>query len=178
MSETRTIRMDKELAESVRKIAEKEGVSVNFLINRLLKKYMEWDAVEGKTVDAHVTKGFLKRVMARLTENEVRALGRLSMPTASARLQIREGRFSLEALLKTMELYGKYSGLFSLEHESHGDKHVLILRHQICYKWSVYLSTLIENLLARIPGYAAEFKLNSDSCVVQLQHLPNSRART
>lgn len=170
--------MDKELSESVRKIAKEEDVSVNSLINRLLKKYSEWDAVEARTLEVHVTKAFVKRVMARLTDNEVRALARSSTPTALTRLQVREGQITLQGLLKTAELYGKYSGLYRLEHTSQGERHVLNFRHEICYKWSVFLSTVIKNLLGEIPDYVVEFKLNSDSCVVRLERLPNSRART
>jgi len=178
LSATRTIRIDKGLLEIVRKLAEEEEISVNLLINRLLRKYVEWDILEAKTVTAHVTKAFLRRVMARLTEREARTLARMSIPTAVTRIRLRHGRRPIEAFLETVELYGNYSGLFRLEHSSRGEKYVLNLRHEICYKWSIFLCTIIEAIFTQIQGYNLKFKLNSDSLLVEVQPVSNFGKRT
>lgn len=51
--------------------AEQDGISLNTLINQILKRYVEWDMYVGKAGMVPISKPVVKKLFQELSEEEV-----------------------------------------------------------------------------------------------------------
>src|SRR5256712_12908476 len=75
-SVTRSVRIEKDADERLRHLAEQGDASVNPLVNRALRKFVEWDAYGEKFGCVALPSSLIERMMDRLTDEEAGELGR------------------------------------------------------------------------------------------------------
>src|SRR5919108_1628472 len=69
---TITFRIDNNIMHKFNAKAEQEDISLNTLINQILKRYVEWDMYEGKAGMVPVNKPVVKKLFQGLSKEEVR----------------------------------------------------------------------------------------------------------
>src|SRR5207247_7901534 len=74
-SVTRSVRIEKDADERLRHLAEQGDTSVNTLVNRALRKFVEWDAYGEKFGFITLPSAMLLKLMDCLTDEEARELG-------------------------------------------------------------------------------------------------------
>ena len=74
-SVTRTIRIERDVDDFLRKFADREGISVNFLVNKAIRRLVEWDVFAEKFGMVALPGSLLTRMMEYLTDEESAALG-------------------------------------------------------------------------------------------------------
>src|SRR3989441_8799748 len=74
-SVTRAVRIEKDADERLRHLAEQGDTSVNTLVNRALRKFVEWDAYGEKFGFLTLPSAMLVKLMDCLTDEEARELG-------------------------------------------------------------------------------------------------------
>src|SRR5712692_3330102 len=74
-STTRTLRLESELDEGLSKLADRDNISVNLLINKALTRYVEWDVNSEKFGLVSVSKRLMRSLFEYVTDKEVRELG-------------------------------------------------------------------------------------------------------
>src|ERR671914_2897965 len=70
-TKTITFRIDSNVMNKIYSNAEQEGISLNTLINQILKRYVEWDMYVGKAGMVSVSKPVVKKLFEELSEEEV-----------------------------------------------------------------------------------------------------------
>lgn len=143
-SVTRTIRIDEEADKFLQGFAQEEGVSVNFLINRALRKYVQWDTYADKFGMVSLPGSLVAKIMDLLTEEEARELGRwVGQNLVKEFITFWFKEVSLRVLVKGYpQLTAQYGGAFEYEEHSEGGRWVLILKHGMGTKWSAYYEEL------------------------------------
>jgi hypothetical protein len=150
----RTIRLPKDIDDALEQDADENGISVNSLINKTLKKYVEWDRHADRfgfiSIDAETFRSILNEVEDKNLESIATTLGD-TLPKSHVLFWFK--KISIETILKTFSLLGKYSGGFVTEIDFREGDCVVTLRHQLGQKWSVFLRyLLIQSFRSSLPG--------------------------
>jgi hypothetical protein len=166
---TRTLRLDDELDKNLLKLADGERVSVNLLINKALRRYVEWDAYVSKFGMLSISKRLMRVLFDHLTDEQARELGRQSGKDAGPELvNFWYKKFDLENTLKAFQdLIGKYSNDFQFDYRFDGKSHVLILKHDTGLKASLYYSESVRAIF-NLLGMKVETSETEDQVVATL----------
>ena len=68
--ETRTLRIDAEVAEQLDELAERDKISVNVIANQALRKHVEYDAYAEKFGLVTISKGLLKTLFSFISDEQ------------------------------------------------------------------------------------------------------------
>ncbi|PVX26620.1 MAG: hypothetical protein CW691_00815 [Candidatus Bathyarchaeum sp.] len=137
----RSFRIDEEWLNVLNEEAEKQGVSVNSLLNRLLQQYAYLRYMLRYGAITLTRKGFLG-ILECCPDDKIKESG------------INAGENIVKDLLLTMgvtptysfvlclikKLLSEFAGWFECDHHIKKDKEILHLRHELGRKWSIYLS--------------------------------------
>ncbi len=154
-SVTRSVRIEKDADERLRQLAEQSDTSVNTLVNRALRKFVEWDAFGEKFGFVTMPSVILTKLMDHLTDEEARALG-----TWAGKNLLKEyitfwfKEVTPETLLEGFpRLFAKYAHAFTYEEHAEDDYRVIILKHGGGPKWSTFYeeaaTTAFRELISR-----------------------------
>jgi hypothetical protein len=167
---TRTVRFDKDLDEALQTIARNERVSVNSIVNGLVRKYVEWDRYSEKFRMAEISPTMLVESMSRYSMDEARELGRM-MYRDLLRPSIEQVLvdFTLENAIEYFRRFGKYSRRFNFEDTVEGRKHVILLRHSAGLKWSAFFAGVLEQVFGKEFGLKIEEKIGPEVCSVKFE---------
>lgn len=130
----------------LRDFATKEGVSVNFLVNRALRRLVEWDIQAEKFGIVALPASLVSKMMDYLSEEEAADLGRWV-----GKYQLREFLtfWFKEVNLQTLalgypRLIAQYGKAFEYEEHVDGGQWTVILKHGNGIKWSIYYEQLLK----------------------------------
>jgi len=143
-SDTISFRLDNVVLEKLRKESEKQGLSLNVLVNQILKRYMEWDVFESKVGMIPVAKPVLDSLFKKLSEKEVidiakKVGGEIVKDIAT----FMKGSMNLESFVSWFETRMNMSG-FDMNHDVRNDTHTYIIKHDLGKNWSLYHKTVLE----------------------------------
>lgn len=147
-SVTRTIRIEEEFDDFLQDVAGEEGVSVNFLVTKALRKYVQWDVHADRFGMASLPGSLVDRIMGHLTEEQVRELGRWAgQNLVKEFITFWFKEVSLRALVKDYpRLTALYGGAFEYEEHHKGGAWTIVLKHGLGPKWSVYYTELLRGV--------------------------------
>ena len=77
-SETRTIRLEGDILLKLEELANQENVSISFIINKALRRHVEWEIYAEKFGFMMAFTAKMRRIYESLTDAEARELGRQS----------------------------------------------------------------------------------------------------
>jgi hypothetical protein len=158
---TRTFRMDKEWDDVLQEEAKEQGLSVNTLMNKILRRYALFERWADKYEIIHIMPRTLERIVETASEESLAEAGRkegsvrpidsLTMMGHKANLE------SLAFLVK--EFYGgaDFARWFHCDYHSGLGSDVFHLRHKLGNKWSIF----IENYLASMFDSLLKMKVES-----------------
>src|SRR3989440_5660129 len=144
-SVTRSVRIEKDADERLRHLAEQGDTSVNTLVNRALRKFVEWDAYGEKFGFITLPSAMLIKLMDCLTDEEARELG-----IWAGKNLVKEyitfwfKEVIPETLLEGFpKLLAKYGRAFAYEELEEGDRRTIIIKHGSGAKWSTFYEEAI-----------------------------------
>jgi hypothetical protein len=144
-SVTRSVRIEKDADERLRLLAEQGDASVNTLVNRALRKFVEWDAYGEKFGFITMPAIILVKLMDCLTDEEARELGGWA-----GRNLVKEyimfwfKELTPETLLEGFpKLLAKYGRAFAYEELVEDDRRIIILKHGSGPRWSTFYEEMI-----------------------------------
>ncbi len=179
-SVTRTLRVEEELDRAIAKRASKERVSVNFLVNRSLRKLIEWDAPISELGLVVVPKLLLDRLTdgkdGQNFEENGRSVARGFLRPAT---QYILGEFTVSSSIEILRRSSLYTGRFSFDFDEGHDsrKQVLILRHDQGNLWSRYFFGLLDETFKVQLGEQARIEYTDSLCIVQLNAVSRASER-
>jgi predicted DNA-binding protein len=146
----RTVRLSKEMDDILEADAEHDGISESSLVNRIVKKYIEWDRHAEKfrfvSIGADTFRTILEKTDDRTLDDAFSDISGI-FPEAIALFWFKT--MSLDTVLKTVSLLGTYSGLFVNEIDYKDGSHVITLKHGLGKRWSTYVGKFIEQFIKK-----------------------------
>ena len=170
-SVTRSVRIEKDADERLRQLAEQGDTSVNTLVNRALRKFVEWDAYGEKFGFITLPSAMLVKLMDCLTDEEARELG-----VWAGKNLVKEyitfwfKEVTPETLLEGFpKLLAKYGRAFAFEELEEGDRRTIILKHGSGAKWSTFYEEAIRTAFREHLGRDVKVDKSENQVVVRLR---------
>lgn len=170
-STVRSFRIDKSLSEILNSEAERMGVSVNAMINSVLKQYAEFTRFQSKLDMLIINREIFRSLLGKLNEDDSYLLG-LDMgreiPNDTILFWKKNVSFEsvLEYIEKIMCTYG-YIGTFDeLETAKHK---IIVIRHRLGAKGSRFLLGFMKSLIKQTLELEPQIDITDHSVKIQFE---------
>jgi hypothetical protein len=135
----RAFRLEEDVDEALKKTSEEEGESVNVIVNRTLRKLIEWDRPAGKLGMMQISRQELVRLMDSRTPEEARDEGMwVGTEVFEPAVRYLNPTVEFATVMSSLELLSRYTGRFELTHSVAGRKHLLVIHHSMGANWSAF----------------------------------------
>jgi hypothetical protein len=166
---TRTIRIDRSVDGLLRRLALEERVSVNHLVNKSLRRLVEWDNYAEKFGVVALPAALVDRMMESIPPEQAKELG-----AWVGRNLVREFLtfwFKEVSVRGAVRDYPRLSALYgrAFEYEEHNDggRWVIILKHGGGAKWSLFYGELLRALFAEVVRKEAAIETTENQVVAR-----------
>ena len=145
-NETLTFRIDHDNVKKLRTEAESQGISLNSLINQILKGFLEWHIFEPKIGMVPLSKPVIEEIFTKMSKEQIvdiaTRVGRNEMQNAA--MFMKGGKMDLGSFLSWFENRMKNSSIqVSHTFDNSGRTHMYIIKHDICENWSLYIKEIL-----------------------------------
>ena len=169
-STVRSFRIDKSLSEILNSEAERMGISVNAMINSVLKQYAEFTRFQSKLDMLIINREVFRSLLGRLNDDDAYNFG-LEMgkdiPNDTILFWKKDITFHgvLEYIEKIVCTYG-YIGTYD---ELNTDEcKIIVIRHRLEGKGSKFLSGFLKSLLNQTLGIHPEIEITDYSVKIKV----------
>ena len=144
---TRSVRIDRDVDEGLRRLAKEYGVSVNALALRAVRRYAEWDSFADKFGFVDIPAVIVGQMFKDMTEEQIIEVG-----TWVGTTLLREyvtfwfKEVNLETVLQACpRLISKYGRLFEFEERDEGGRRTIVIKHAGGPKVSLFYEQVLQS---------------------------------
>jgi hypothetical protein len=185
---TRSIsfRLDSKVIDEMQREANQNEISLNVLVNQILKKYTEWGRYENKIGMMPVPKlmlsSLIDRVIEIATKNGIlndttiepyrdqvikEAASTAHSLMKDAVLFMRKD-YNLWTVLSVLQEYMKVSGINSDHQIESGRKHIFVIKHELGQNWSLFTKELLTQIFESLAQARAEFRITPNTTTAEV----------
>lgn len=170
----RSFRIAEEWLEVLNEEAERQGISVNSLLNRILQQYSVLRYMLRYGAITLTRKGF-SAILECCPEDSIRENARNAGSTIARDLLLTMGAQANHNFIVflTEQLLSKFAGWFQVDHHIRRDKEIFHLRHDLGTKWSIYLAETASEMFKSILNEEITTEI-SDSSVTLTIYIQNN----
>lgn len=178
-----TFRLDSLVIDELQTEAANKEISLNVLVNQILKRYSEWDRYENKIGMMPVPKVILATLIDKAISiakrNEIKDLehyrddiikqvAQMAFGLMKDSVLFMKRQYNLWVVLAVLEEYMKVSGI-KAEHKTEGSrKHVFIIQHELGENWSLFTKELLALIFQNLANVRAEINTTSNTTVAEV----------
>jgi hypothetical protein len=178
-----TFRLDSSVVDELQSEADNREISLNVLINQVLKRYSEWDRFENKIgmmpVPKVILSSLIDKAISVARSSGIKDIERYrdeiikeSAETAFALMKdsvlFMKRQYNLWVVLSVLEEYMKVSGI-KADHRLEGSrKHVFIIQHELGENWSLFTKELLALIFQNLANVKAEFSVTSNTTIAEV----------
>jgi len=168
---TRTVRLDEDVDNMFQQLSERERTSTNHLINKALRRYVEWEVAAERFGFVTIGGSVLGELFDNLTIEQARKLGREGGATSWTEfIGFYYKKLDYSSLIKSMELLShRYGRMFALETFTEGRTAVLIMKHNLGPKRSAYIAEAIKTIFSKF-GIKVDITESDHQVTVKVTH--------
>ena len=165
----RSFRIDEEWIKVLNEEAEKQGISVNSLMNRLLQQYAHIRYMLRYGAITLTRKGF-SALLECCPEDKVREKGRKagSEITRDMLLTMGAARDYNFVILLVKKILSEFAGWFECDHHVKRDKEILHFRHDLGIKWSIYVEAAASETFNSVLGKKVTTEISDSSVTITI----------
>jgi hypothetical protein len=178
-----TFRLDSLVVDELQSEADSREISLNVLINQVLKRYSEWDRFENKIGMMPVPKVILSRLIDkaisvakssgvkdidRYRDEIIKEAAQTAFALMKDSVLFMKKQYNLWVVLSVLEEYMKVSGIKS-DHKLEGSrKHVFLIQHELGENWSLFTKELLALIFQNLANVRADFSVTSNTTVAEV----------
>jgi antitoxin component of RelBE/YafQ-DinJ toxin-antitoxin module len=169
-STTRSFRVDNDLSKILDEEAERMGVSVNGLVNMILKRYAEFTRFLSKIDLVIINRELLNSLLDSYTEEDIYGLG-ISLGEVIPRDTILFWKKTLtqETVVDYIEkIICRYGYLGTYDEVNQNDLKIIVIRHRLGRKGSQFFYGYLKSALKSTLNIEGSFELTHSSVKVQI----------
>ena len=146
-NESITFRIYSDAVARLRREANDKDISFNTLVNQILKSHVEWHSVAADAGFISARRGFVKTLIDRLSDEEVKILAKqVAQTTNHDILMIFKNKVNTESAILFLEAWLRASG-FPYRYGFKADNtHSFVIQHDMGRKWAFYLGELFGHM--------------------------------
>jgi hypothetical protein len=139
ITESVTLRFDKELVDKLRKEAKEKNISLNSLMGQIAIQHLDWHAHSIKAGFIAVRRSKIIKMLEKLSENDIVEIAEyVSKKESKDFIMMLRNEYNITSALDVIETWIKIAG-YSYRHDVRGSEHSYIIHHDMSRKWSLYL---------------------------------------
>ncbi len=169
-STTRSFRVDTELSKILDEESERMGVSVNALVNMILKRYSEFTRFLSKIDLVVVNREMLKSFIDSYPDDDIYGLGVMSggiIPRDT--ILFWKKTLTFETVLEYIEkIICRYGFLGTYDETNQNGKRIIVIRHRLGKKGSQFLHGYLKSTLKNTLDLDSTFELTESSVKLQI----------
>jgi hypothetical protein len=166
-SATMTFRIDEHILNMLKKESERRDVSLNILVNHILKQYVEWDMYASKAGMVPVAKPVVSALFDKMTPQETMELASKVGQSATHDIALfMKSRMDLQSFLSWFEMRMKNSSI-EFSHRLVNCTHTYVMKHDLGYNWSLYQKTLLQLMFSQIFGKQIDISIYDTTLTFQ-----------
>jgi hypothetical protein len=153
-----TFRLSTEKLNRLRGVSEAKNVSLNTLVNQIIKAHLDWHSMAADAKLYYLPKLFLVRLIEQLTEEQIREVARDTAKNDLVEISLfLRGGFSIASMSNITETWLRISQM-PYRFEINGDSSKIVIDHDMGYKYSY----LIKEIARYIMEVALEVRMSCE----------------
>jgi hypothetical protein len=178
-----TFRLDSSVIDELQTEADNREISLNVLVNQILKRYSEWDRYENKIGMMPVPKVILSSLIDkaisvakssgikdidRYRDEIIKQAAQLAFGLMKDSVLFMKKQYNLWVVLSVLEEYMKVSGI-KADHKIEGSrKHVFIIQHELGENWSLFTKELLALIFQNLANVRADINTTANTTVAEV----------
>ncbi|MEM2855501.1 MAG: hypothetical protein QW416_00140 [Candidatus Nitrosocaldaceae archaeon] len=155
-----TFRIDKEIINRLKIEANEKDISLNMLVNHILRRYIEWELYEKKVGMISLPKILVKECYDMLSEEEIVMLGeKMGKNMLTDIILFMKGKIDQDTFLSWLDTRLKYSSL-EVNHCFDNNMHTIVIKHDLGEKWSLYHKIVFDFIFHKLLQKDVEIEYN------------------
>jgi hypothetical protein len=178
-----TFRLDSLVIDELQAEADNREISLNVLVNQVLKRYSEWDRFENKIGMMPVPKVILSSLIDkaisvakssgikdvdRYRDEIIKQAAQLAFGLMKDSVLFMKRQYNLWVVLSVLEEYMKVSGIKADHKLEGGRKHVFIIQHELGENWSLFTKELLALIFQNLANVRADISTTSNTTVAEV----------
>jgi hypothetical protein len=179
-----TFRIDSAVIDEVQREADQTEITLNVLVNQVLKGYTEWDRYENKVGMMPVPKAILPAIIDKsisLAKEEgmkdisayrdqiVKHAAQTAFQIMKDTVLFMKKKYNLWVVLSVLQEYMKVSGINSNHKIEPGGRHVFIVQHELGDNWSVFTKELMAKIFEDLAKVKADINITPNTVVAEVK---------
>jgi hypothetical protein len=178
-----TFRIDSSVIDELQNESETREISLNVLVNQVLKRYIEWDRYESKIGMMPVPKLMLSTLIDKAInvakssgikdvehyrDDMIKQAAKIAFDLMKDSVLYMKKQYSLWVVLAVLEDYMKVSGI-NADHKLEGSrKHIFVIQHELGENWSLFTKELLTLIFENLANVKAEFNVTPNTTVAEV----------
>ena len=167
----RSFRIDEEWFKVLQKEAEREGITVNSLMNKILRQYSLVHRHTMRYDNLLMPKQGIKVILDSVPEEQINKIAKLLGTTiildTFRAWGIPKTHDSLVAFIKN--LLSDYAHWFKYDHHVFKDKEVFHFRHNLGPKWSIFIAEVIPTAFKFLLNKTTNYEIVNGSVTITIE---------
>ena len=145
-----TFRIDENVIKILRSESKRNQITLNSLVNQLLKRYVEWDMYEPKVGFIPIAKPIVIELFSNRSYEEISTMAKeIGIDVVHDIALFMKNRMDLDSFLSWFERR-MASSLTETNHTLQDGYHVYVLKQELGKNWSLYHKIIIELMFNKI----------------------------
>jgi hypothetical protein len=178
-----TFRLDSKVIDELQTEADNSEISLNVLVNQVLKRYAEWDRYENKIGMIPVPRMILSNLIDKAIsiakssgikdvdhyrDEIIKQAAELAFTLMKDSVLFMKKQYNLWVVLSVLEEYMKVAGIKS-DHKLEGSrKHVFIIQHELGENWSLFTRELLALIFDKLANVKAEINVTPNTTIAEV----------
>ncbi len=173
-----TVRIPEDLHRIIQIEAREENIGFNTVVNRLLRKHVEWDRFANRFGMVSLSRETIVSLLDAIDDEKIEEIAQSLVPKIKEMVDFWFQSSDLESWIKFLTLISKYGGEGTVFANTSGPQTKLHLRHGLGSKWTRLFAVPIETVLTEM-GVKSEVqeRENSVTIVIPTSHVKQKQSR-
>ena len=184
-SQSITFRLDSHTIDELQREADQNQISLNVLVNQVLKRYSDWDRYENrigmmpvpkvmltslidKAVDMAKKNGIKEEDIGSVRDQIIKQAAEIAFNIIKDAVLFMKKQYNLWVVLAVLQEYMKVSGINSDHRIEGGRKHVFVIQHELGENWSLFTKELLELIFENVAKVRAEVNITANMTVAEV----------
>jgi hypothetical protein len=172
---TITFRIDADTIDKLRAESTKYDVSLNTSVNRILKKYVQWDLFEPQAGIMPLAKPVVTELLANMSKEQITSFAKNVAKTAAQDiLLVMKGKIDLDSFLSWFETLMK-KAFIEIDHTvENNSTHRYTVKHNLGENWALLIKSLLQIIFNDILGKRIDI-INQSNTILMFQFENNNQ---
>ena len=184
-SQSITFRLDSHTIDELQREADQNQISLNVLVNQVLKRYSDWDRYENrigmmpvpkamltslidKAVDMAKKNGIKEEDIERVRDQIIKQAAEIAFNIIKDAVLFMKKQYNLWVVLAVLQEYMKVSGINSDHRIEGGRKHVFVIQHELGENWSLFTKELLKLIFENLAKVRAQVNITAKMTVAEV----------